>query len=98
MPSLIDAIADKNAVEARLAGLRLRIARGDLVSRREFEARCQALALRIRDQVMAAPLRHGSVLAARYGVDAAQLSLVLEQMARAALEELAATRKFSADQ
>ena len=36
MAGLVDAMAEKNAVEARLAALRLRIARGELMPRREF--------------------------------------------------------------
>ena len=98
MAGLVDAMADKNAVEARLAALRLRIARGELVPRREFEARCQAIGLRMRDRVMAAPARHGSVLAARYAIDPAALGIVLEQIVRGALENLAANREDSAGQ
>lgn len=98
MAGLVDAIADKNAIEARLAALRLRIARGELVPRREFETRCQAIGLRMRDRILAAPTRHGPVLAARYAVDPAALSIVLEQIVRRTLENLAANREESAGQ
>lgn len=96
MVSLVDAIANKNSVEAALAALRFKIARGELIPRKRFEAHCQALALRLRDRVMAAPARHGPVLAARYGVDPGRFGAVLEQLVRVKLEELAATREKNA--
>jgi hypothetical protein len=89
MSDMPSAIAEKNAVEAQLASLRLKIARGELVRRIDLELQLQAVALRIRDHLMTAPARHAALLAVRYRVDPARLGIALEQMMRDALTTLA---------
>lgn len=80
---------EKHLIETRSNTLKLRIARGELVKRSAAEAAHYAIGIRIRDTLLTASSRHAAILAAKYGVNAAELAAALDEIVRNALIALA---------